>query len=83
MRIFMERLNSSNKVAGVKQTKAAVNSGSASVVYVASDADITLTEPIINLCKEKGVEIVLGHTRKELAKAAHIEVPCAAAAIIK
>ena len=46
MRIFMERLNSSNKVAGVKQTKAAVNSGSASVVYVASDADITLTEPI-------------------------------------
>lgn len=79
----MERLNSSNKVAGIKQTKAAADSGSASVVYVASDADITMTEPIINLCREKNIEIVVGMTRKELAKAAHIEVPCAAAAILK
>ncbi len=79
----MERLNSSNKVAGIKQTKAVVKSGLASVVYVASDADVTLIEPIIELCREKDIEIVLGMTRKELAKAAHIEVPCAAAAILK
>lgn len=79
----MQRLNSSNKVAGIKQTKAAVNNNQALVVYTAKDAGPQLVEPIEALCREKGIELVSDCTRKELAKACHIEVPCAAAAVLK
>lgn len=79
----MHRLNSSNKVAGVKQTKLAALENSAQVVYLASDAVPTMTEPIAQLCREKGIELVENCTRKELAKACKLDVLCAAAAVLK
>ena len=79
----MERLISHNKVAGIKQTKAAINSGGALVVYVACDADPCAVEVVSKLCCERGIELVCDYTRKELAKACRIDVPCAAAAVLK
>ena len=79
----MERLISHNKVAGIKQTKAAIMSDKAAVVYVACDADPCAVDGISILCGERGVEVVCGCTRKELAKACKIDVPCAAAAVLK
>ncbi len=79
----MERLISHNKVAGIKQTKAAVNSGKAMVVYIANDVDLHMVSGIASLCEEMNVELVCGYTRKELARACRIDVPCAAAAVLK
>lgn len=76
-------ISSKNKVAGVKQTKNAIISGQASMVYVAYDADEELTGQITALCEENGTEFVSDFSRKELAKACRIEVPCAAAAVLK
>ncbi len=75
--------SSKNKVAGVKQTKNAIISRQALMVYVAYDADEALTGQITALCEENGTELVSDFSRKELARACRIEVPCAAAAVIK
>ncbi len=79
----MERLASHNKVAGIKQTKTAITSGDALAVYVACDADPCAVEGILELCRERGIELVCEYTRKELARACRIDVPCAAAAVLK
>lgn len=79
----MDRLGSAEKVAGIKQTKNAVISGNAALVYTACDADPSMIQEISDLCEEYGVEVVSGYSRKELAKACRIDVPCAAAAILK
>ena len=79
----MERLITPNKVAGIKQTKAAIKSQNALVVYVANDAAPQAVSEVVDLCKEVNVELVCDYTRKELAKACRIDVPCAAAAVLK
>lgn len=79
---IMEKLvNSSNKIVGAKQTKKAIETGRASVVYIAKDADAMVTEPIINLCKAKGIEIIYIETMKELGKVCAIDVGAATAAL--
>lgn len=79
----MERLNNPNKVAGIKQTKAAIKTQNALVVFVANDAAPQAVSEVVDLCKEMKVELVCDYTRKELAKACRIDVPCAAAAVLK
>ena len=79
----MDRLISAKKVAGIKQTKNAIIKGNAAVVYTAEDADPSMISEILKLCGEHGVEAVSVETRKELAKACRIDVPCAVAAVLK
>lgn len=79
----MERLNSQNRVAGIKQTKNAVLAGNAEAVYLADDTDPSLAAEITALCREHGVEIIGGITRRELSKLCRIDVPCATAAVLK
>jgi large subunit ribosomal protein L7A len=78
----MERLkNASNKVVGTKQTQKAVEKGQVQVVYVARDAEERVVAPIIKLCEEKGLELVLVDTMAELGRACCIKVGAAAAAL--
>jgi len=78
-----ERLkNSVKKTIGTKQTIKAVQRNAAAVVYVAKDAEPHVVEPLINLCKEKGVEVVTVDSMLELGKACGIEVGSASAAIL-
>lgn len=79
----MDRLSSSKKVVGIKQTKNAIKGNNAKCVYVANDADPSLTEQVFALCKEYNVEAVAEFSRKEIAKACRVDVPCTTAAIIK
>lgn len=79
----MQRLDSFNKVAGLKQTRAAVLSGKAAVVYLAMDSAPNIVDEVSKLCCGHGVEIVSVGTRRELAKACRIDVPCAVAAALK
>lgn len=78
-----ERLRKAvKKTIGTKQTMKAVQRNAATLVYVAKDAEPHVVDPLINLCKEKGIEVVTVDSMKELGKACGIEVGSASAAVI-
>ena len=60
----MENLKHRNKVIGVKQVKNALKSGRADMVYVADDADTSVTQSIFEMCRENGIEPIIVETRK-------------------
>lgn len=71
------------KIVGSKQTQKALEKGLALKVYIARDAEPQITQPIVNLCKEKGVEVVYVETMTELGKICGIDVGSASAAILE
>jgi large subunit ribosomal protein L7A len=52
------------------------------VVYVARDAEERIVSPIVRLCEEKSLELVLVDSMSELGKACGIKVGAAAAATL-
>ena len=74
-------LTAKEKVVGLKQTRRAVSQGSAKRVYLACDADPALTEPLLTLCRERGVEADCSLTMQQLGRACGIAVPAAAVAL--
>lgn len=79
---MLEELTAKKKVVGLKQTRRAVAQDCAETVYVARDADPALTEPLLQLCRSKGVSAVEVRSMKELGRACAIAVGTAAAAIV-
>lgn len=79
----MERLKEKPHVAGLKQTKKAIESGCAEIVFIARDADLHVVFPLEKSCEENALTVVYVNNMKELAKACHVEVPTAVAAIVK
>ena len=69
-------------VAGAKQIRKALASGRAQKVFLASNADPALTEPLLALCKEHAVPFVWVQSMVELGQACGIEVGAAAAACL-
>ena len=74
--------NSTKKTIGTKQTMKAVQKNTATLVYVAGDAESHVSNPLVELCKEKGIEVVIVDSMLELGKACGIEVGSASAAVI-
>ncbi len=70
-------------VVGAKQLRKALKAGNALRVYLASNADPAITEPIENLCREAQVEFTWVDTMQDLGKACGIEVGAAAAAAVR
>ena len=70
-------------VVGAKQLRKALLSGSAQQVYLASNADPALTEPIAVLCQLHSVPITWVKSKTALGQACGIEVGAAAAATLK
>lgn len=62
------------KVIGIKQCTKLLKSDEGKVLYVAKDANDKLISPIIQLAKEKNIEIVEVSTMKELGKIGGIDV---------
>ncbi len=79
----MERIKSNPHVVGLKQAKKAIESGRASLVFVAEDVDGYVAFPLEKLCEEHSVPIVRVSSMKELGRACHIDVPAAVATIVK
>lgn len=77
----MQRLQTSLKVVGLNQTKQAVRSGRAETVFVAEDAEVRVVQPLLDLCREHGTEVVSVPSMKALAKECKVDVPTACAAI--
>ena len=79
----MEKLKTPYKVIGIKQTKAAIRDGKAMTVYIADDAAFSVISDVIELCRGAGIDPVHVPTLKELGRACGIDVPCAAASVVK
>ncbi len=80
---IISKISGSNMVVGAKQLRKAMNSGTASRVYLAKDADPAITEPIMTLCQLNHVDYVWVRSMTELGHACGIEVGAAAAAAVK
>ena len=61
-------------VIGIKQCTKLIKNNEGKVLYVAKDANAKLISPIIQLAKEKNIEIVEVSTMKELGKIGGIDV---------
>ncbi|MDI9485260.1 MAG: ribosomal L7Ae/L30e/S12e/Gadd45 family protein [Bacillota bacterium] len=77
------RLETSLRVVGAKQTLKAVQAEQAAVVYLARDADEHVTGPVRKECLSRGIEIVEVETMAELGRACSIEVGAAVAGVMK
>ena len=80
---MLNELASSNKVAGVKQSRKAVKEGRAAKVFLARDADPAITEPLEQECAALGVPVEWGFTLLELGRACRISVGAAVAVILR
>ena len=80
---MLNELASSNKVAGVKQSRKAVRDGRAAKVFLACDADPAITEPLEQECTAHGVPVEWGSTLAELGRACRISVGAAVVAILR
>lgn len=77
-----ERLKTSDRLVGVKQVQKAVLSGKTRVVFIAEDAGQKVIAPILDICGEKGVQVVYVPTKKRLGELCGIEVGASAAAVL-
>lgn len=77
-------MNDKNKIViGKKQTLRAIQRNEAERIYISKDADLYVTKPIEDVCKEKNIEIIYFDTMKELGTSVGISVNAAAAAVLK
>lgn len=76
-------LSRSKVVVGIKQLRKALNAGRAQQVFLASNADPAITEPIAALCQKNHVSYTWVRSMTDLGQACGIEVGAAAAAQIR
>ena len=80
----MEMLRSAGKrVVGTKQVTRALKAGTAARVYVANDADKFIFQQVVRAAEDARVPCVRVDTMKELGMVSGVEVPAAAAAVLK
>ena len=80
----MEKLRSAvNKVVGTKQVTRALKAGKAVRAYVANDADTFIFQQVIRAAEEAGVPCVRVDSMQELGIVCGVQVPAAAAAVLK
>lgn len=80
---MLSKLKEENKVVGTKQARRALLKDEAKFVFIAKDAEPHVVKDVIELCNQKGVEIIYVNTMKELGEACDIDVSAATAVILK
>lgn len=68
---------------GTKQTTKAIEQGNVTHVFIARDADQQIVNPILDICKDRGIQVSFFDTMKLLGKACGIQVGAAMAALPK
>jgi large subunit ribosomal protein L7A len=71
------------KVVGLKQTLKALKNNKGKVLYIAKDADNSITEPILELAKVNSLQIIFVDTMKELGNLCDIDVASATALLLE
>ena len=80
---MLEELQAKEKVVGVKQSRRAIRDGLARQVFLAADADPSLTAPFLQECAARDVPVATAWTMRELGQAAGIQVGAAVAVLLK
>ena len=80
---MLSELSESPSVVGAQQVRRAVESAAARKVFFAEDADPRITQPILCLCEEKGLQAESVPDMKTLGRACGIAVPAAVAALLR
>lgn len=80
---IMAEIRRNNVVVGVKQFKKALRDDRIQKTYLAANADPAVTEPIVELCKERSIVYTWVRTMAELGRACGIEVGAAVATAVK
>jgi len=79
----VRRLKTEPKVVGAKQTLKYLEKDMVLALYLAKDAEKRVTDPILELAKQKNIEVMFVDSMKLLGDACSIEVKTAVAGIIK
>ena len=79
----LDTLKTASTAIGAKQAAKAVERGQAQVVWLASDAETRVTQPLRDLCNRKNVAVDETLTMVELGRACGIAVGAAAVAVVK
>ena len=79
---MLEELTQARSVAGVKQTRRALNAGQVKTLYLASDADPALTASLADQARAEGIDIEIGATMAQLGAACKIAVGAACCATL-
>ena len=80
----MEMLkNGSPRVVGTKQVLRALKAGRISRVYVGSDADTFIYQQVVRAAEDAGVPCVRVPSMKELGMICGVDVPAAAAGLLR
>ncbi|MEF9935221.1 MAG: ribosomal L7Ae/L30e/S12e/Gadd45 family protein [Clostridium sp.] len=77
----MEKLPNT-RIVGAKQTIKAVKSAKVKIVYLAENAEEKVLNPILDCCKQQGVEVIMIPTMQKLGQLCNIDVSAAAACTI-
>lgn len=80
---MLSELGEAPRFVGVRQVKRAIEAGDVARVFIALDAEASVTEPLKTLCGEKNIPWVSVDTMKQLGQACHISVGAAVAGIRK
>lgn len=81
MEKLTSNLQSNDYVIGIREVLRAVKSGIAELVYIATDADSTYKQKVLDISVD--VKLLSVATMQEMALAVRCEVPTAAIAILK
>ncbi|MFA5340812.1 MAG: ribosomal L7Ae/L30e/S12e/Gadd45 family protein [Clostridia bacterium] len=71
------------KVIGLKQSLKAISQDQAMLVFIAKDANSSLTAPIVDMCEQKGIEIRYADTSRQLGLVNGISVCASVVCILK
>ncbi len=75
--------NAQNRVVGQRQVLRALEGNKAARVYLGKDADGFIYHRINGLCEEKNVPVTVVDSMQQLGKLCSVDVPAAAAAVLK
>ncbi|MCF0155637.1 MAG: ribosomal L7Ae/L30e/S12e/Gadd45 family protein [Veillonella sp.] len=79
----ISHLKDTDKTIGAKQTLKAIRRGDVSYVFIGSDSDGWVSEPIISLCEELCIPYDVAHDMEALGRACHIKVKAAAVGVLR
>ncbi len=81
--IYEELCDPARRVVGVKQVLRALEEGRVARAYVAKNADLTLTQRIVDRCYAREIPCEEIETMEKLGRTCGIEVKAAAAALLR
>ena len=78
-----KRLETNDKIVGIKQVRRALGLEEVETVYIAEDADLNLVQDIIDSCKKHNIPIIKVENMEKLGGLCKIDVNAAIAAVYK